>query len=71
MVPEIPRQEHLEPLDNKRNIKPTRYTGYASKNPIVNRSRNNSICYKYIDSKCSQYKKLIFSENYHRLERTG
>ena len=60
LVPAIPHKNHLEPLHNKRNIKPTRYTGYASKNIIVNRSRNNSKCYKYIDSKCSQYKNSFF-----------
>ena len=60
LVPAIQQENHLEPSENKRRIKPTKYTGYESKNPIVNRSRNNSKCFKNIDSKCSQYKHSFF-----------
>ena len=71
LVPAIQQDAHLTPLDNKRRIRPTQYTGYDSKNPIVKRSRNNSKCFTNIDSKCSQYKNSFFSKNCSRLEYTG
>ena len=60
LVPAIQQDAHLTPLDNKRRIRPTQYTGYDSKNPIVKRSRNNSKCFTNIESKCSQYKNSFF-----------
>lgn len=60
LVPAIKPEDHLTPLDKKRRIKPTRYSGYLSKNPIENQSRNNSKCFLNIDSRCAQYKHSFF-----------
>ena len=60
LVPAIQHEEHLKPSDNKRLIRPTRYTGYDSKNPVVKRSRMNSKCFTHIDSKCVQYRNSFF-----------
>ena len=60
LVPAIKQEDHLQPLDNKRRIRPTRYTGYLSKNPIEHQSRNNSKCYVNIESRCVQYKNSFF-----------
>ena len=60
LVPAIPADIYLNPVDNKRRIKPKHFAGYVSKNLVVNRSRNKSKCFANIEIKCEQYKNSFF-----------
>ena len=62
VTPEIKQEDHLQPLDNKRRIRPTCYIEYSSKSPTEHQSRNNLKFYVNIESSFAKYQNSFFPE---------
>ena len=60
-VPALPPEEYLTKIENKRRIRPTRNSDFASQNIISRQSRNHSNCFVVPHAKSEVYKNSLFA----------
>ena len=71
LVPAIPAGNFLQPIENKRQIHPKRFSDFTTTNIVENLARNHKQCYENISASTTVFKNSFFPRtiiNWNNLE---